>query len=521
MQRSMRNFIDFFNQYKRTILLAILIMLVIAIVLVIIKTMFHKWSEDITHTNIQITENVGTELQAQTQELIFELFLEILGKEHNITQKEMNRINKQLKTVADSVLMTKNGFEGGFYFTVLNDFIGYSYPTSPPPAPAYGPPPRSYSYIKNQVLESISTGNNILDVHRFDPAVFPLMTIPIIIDNETIGALWVRIHIERMLPESKLPRIYAITAFITLLGLLTLLLTSLVYRNKVNQIYQHLELLKAGKAEHLPEAKGTIGYITDLINDMVDTLQRENQNRRQLELELHEKEKMAALGRIIAGVAHEVKTPLAIIKTRIQMWEKEMKEKSYESDVFNSESTQMVLTEINRLSNLVKRLLTYSKPISVKRLTANINDVLEDAVKLVQTREYNASIEYKIRLDPQIPLMKLDYNSIKEVFINVLVNAQEAIENAGNIFVTSRFQDKKCIIRITDTGIGIQDKHLKYLFDPFFSTKPTGVGLGLAISFQKIKAHGGTVVFSRNNPEGTIVTITIPVNEGECIGKTN
>jgi len=517
----MKNLRNFVKRHQSALLLAAVLLTIVLFVLKIIQIRFHKWSEEIIYSNIVITQSVSNKMLVETREMITDLQHELVALGDNVTQKEVNRLNMALSAITDSALKTENGLEGGFYLTALDEFIGYSYPTSPPPLPAYGPPPRSYSIIKEQVLQTIQSQKPISKVHRFDPAIFPLTTLPLIVDNKVIGALWTRIHIERQLPESKLPRIYAVTAYITLLGFLALILASFIYRSKVRNIYRHLEKLKTGKNERLPNAHGTIGHIAGLINNMVDTLQHENQNRRALEIELHEKEKMAALGRLVAGVAHEVKTPLAIIKTRIQMWKKELKKYTNDSEICNEESIRMVLTEIDRLSNLVKRLLTYSKPVTVNRLPSNINDLLEDVVKLVQTREFAVPIEYELDLDPQMPLVQLDYNLIKEVFINILFNAQESIETSGKITVASSYQDSKSIVMITDTGSGIRDEHFKFLGDPFFSTKTSGAGLGLAISSQKIKAHNGSILFGRNTPNGTVVTITLPVNNGAISGKAN
>lgn len=212
---------------------------------------------------------------------------------------------------------------------------------------------------------------------------------------------------------------------------------------------------------------------------------------------------------------HEVKTPLAIIKTRIQIWQNELKKRetgSVNQGVSLSEM-QLVVNEIDRLTKLVKRLLVFSKPVSDKFQYVNISKLLNQVISLFQI-ESTEHIKITSKFDGTAPLIKCDQNAIEQVLINIITNSVEALDGKGNISVLTN-HDKKSnclIIEVIDDGRGIPNDIRDKIFAPFFTTKQSGAGLGLSIAYEVIKAHKGKIYFTDLKPTGTLCTIELKIS---------
>jgi two-component system sensor histidine kinase AtoS len=222
---------------------------------------------------------------------------------------------------------------------------------------------------------------------------------------------------------------------------------------------------------------------------------------------------MASLGKLIAGVAHEVKTPLAIIKTRIQMWQQKLKttpDAEGKEDLISDQSLQIVISEINRLANLVNRLLIFSKPIDENFKKANINALLNDLIILFKSQKYSEKADIIFNSESEIIDAEIDANKIEQVVLNILTNSFESIKSEGLIEIKTRKDEDSVVIQISDDGAGISPEIKGNIFDPFFTTKGSGTGLGLSIAYEIIKAHKGKIEFTSDPGTGTTFTIVLP-----------
>jgi len=257
---------------------------------------------------------------------------------------------------------------------------------------------------------------------------------------------------------------------------------------------------------------GMFDFIGSSINKLVAQLSEIHKQKQYLEREFYQQDKLATLGKLIAGVAHEVKTPLAIIKTRIQIWQNELnkKEKNSTNDVISPEAMQLVVNEIDRLTKLVKRLLVFSKPVSDKFQFINISKLLTQIISLFQI-ENREDIKIFTSFDESVPLVKCDQNAIEQVLINILTNSIESFNGKGIIRISTLYSKEfnNLTIEIVDNGPGIPDDIQNKIFDPFFTTKESGVGLGLSIAHEVIKAHKGKIYFTNLEPNGTSCTIQL------------
>ena len=499
-----------------------LFVVVIASLSVFTYLTLDSWTEEVVQTNVTLTRLAAEQFRESAQG-----FLDSLGAVGFFEQQEETRetfdiLDNRAKLLANNVLSDVRGLEGGLFITRLDEFIGYSYPSSPPPVPVYGPPPRSYAIIKKQVLETISQNREIANLHQFDPAIFPLTTVPLVSDGKVVGAAWTRIHIERELPATKLRKIINTVSLISVVGFVVAVLISVVQKRKFARLHADMLLIREGKSRLVTETGGTIGEIGRSVNRMIKALEEEHSKREQLERALNQREKMAALGNLVAGVVHEVKTPLAIIKTRVQMWQRGLAELNQGEDsepikdIITDDSLQMIVHETNRLSRLVNRLLVFSRPIVEKQRKTDLAAVLNHTIEFLKSSLRNRNVKIQFDGGQSIPPVMADPNSIEQVFLNVLTNAAEAVDDEGRIWVTTELSEPEdhIVVRVRDNGSGIPDEIRSVIFDPFASTKDKGFGLGLAIAYEIVSAHGGTIEFTDAEGGGTVCTITIPITKG-------
>ncbi|MCJ7820323.1 MAG: hypothetical protein MUP53_03895, partial [Bacteroidales bacterium] len=334
---------NFFRTYNRSFLYAIIFTIVITIAAAFVYSSLSKWQESMVEKNKQVCELHANKLYEAALGDINLLNSKGLLISTDLSSSEIRLIDTTLKKISGEELKVLSGLDGGFYLVYPDEFYGYSFPTSPPPVPVYGPPPRSYNIIKTQSLQAIEENRFIIDLHSFDAAIFPLATLPIVVDSQVVGVVWVRIHIENELPVIKLKRIVNIAAIISILGFLVLMLLSALLGGEIKGIKKEMEGIRYNPSLRLRRRWGIFGYISSNINGMLDTIEEEDSQRRILEKQLNQKEKQASLGNMIAGVAHEVKTPLAIIKTRIQMWQQEVQKNNDLAEHISPESMQMVI----------------------------------------------------------------------------------------------------------------------------------------------------------------------------------
>ncbi len=236
----------------------------------------------------------------------------------------------------------------------------------------------------------------------------------------------------------------------------------------------------------------------------------------QLAGRLRERDRLAAIGEMAAGLAHEIRNPLGAIKGAAECLDPQ----SLKTE--DNELLHVIIEETNRLNGVVSQFLDYARPFRARLAKADLNEVLRKTVKLVETEK--PSIEIQLDLEESLPEIEVDPEQMKQVFLNLLINAFEASsESKTPITVTSRYVgDKERIeLRVRDRGHGIPKEMLDHVFIPFFTTKKGGTGLGLAVCYRIITSHGGFIHVQSQPEEGTEFVIRLPmkrVGEGSTTG---
>lgn len=251
--------------------------------------------------------------------------------------------------------------------------------------------------------------------------------------------------------------------------------------------------------------------------------QKVDERTRQLrvaEAEAAHGEKMASVGLLAAGIAHELNNPLTGILTFSHLIRKKMPDGSPDA-----EDLDLVIRETKRCAATIRRLLDFAREKAPEKKFADLNQIIEETARLVERPAHLNDIEIAMDLDRSLPPVWLDENLIKQVVMNMLVNAQHAIEGGGSITVrTRRFPQamspepgappvSMAEISIIDTGCGIPAKDLQRIFDPFFTTKEVGkgTGLGLSVSYGIVKAHGGAIQVESKVGEGSTFRVYLPL----------
>ena len=260
-----------------------------------------------------------------------------------------------------------------------------------------------------------------------------------------------------------------------------------------------------------------IGYL--ISRKIVHLLKSAYEQKKELEIQVIQKDKLASMGLLTAGIAHELNTPLASALLYTQM----LKEDARSTWPVALEKLSSIEGEIKRGSKIVKNLLDFSRQSQTDTVTTDVNEVLGKLLDISEQLCSDRGIEIKRTFEKKLPLVKGNANILHQVFMNIVANAVDAMEKGGTLSVLTRHIASlhKTVIEIQDTGTGIPEELLGDVFDPFFTTKPSGegTGLGLAISYSMVRKMGGNIRATSTcatensypyQPTGTTFTIELP-----------
>jgi two-component system NtrC family sensor kinase len=246
------------------------------------------------------------------------------------------------------------------------------------------------------------------------------------------------------------------------------------------------------------------------VGSFVDLKERLEMERtlRQTQEQLLQSEKLAAMGRLTSQIAHELNNPLYGIMNTLELLKTEISPQSKRRKVL-----EMALSETVRLSGLLRKMLSFSKPDQEEKQAVDVNTVLDEILLLHEKQLQENDIKIKTEFAPSLPKIKASKNQLRQVFLNLVANARDAMPKGGNLNVKTSADSKNIAIELSDTGVGIKEEHIKKIFDSFFTTKDSvkGVGLGLSVCYGFVKDHGGDIQVRSQPGEGTTFTITFPI----------
>jgi two-component system nitrogen regulation sensor histidine kinase GlnL len=239
---------------------------------------------------------------------------------------------------------------------------------------------------------------------------------------------------------------------------------------------------------------------------------------KELEEDLKRADRLAMVGTLAAGLAHEIRNPLGGIKGAAQLLRR-----SLDRDSALIEYTNIMTREVDRVNLLIEQLLDLSRPAKLEIVPLNIHEVLEDVLLLELKTKAKPTITVKKLFDPSLPPIRGDRNRLTQVFLNLVKNGYQAMDGSGTLTVTTRLDTDRYVrgqgtgrskfiwVEIADQGVGIKEEDLLHIFSPFFTTKNSGTGLGLAVCYWIIKEHGGIIRVETNEGKGSTFKVSLLV----------
>jgi two-component system sensor histidine kinase HydH len=263
----------------------------------------------------------------------------------------------------------------------------------------------------------------------------------------------------------------------------------------------HIIPLEIGASLLIDESGTHLGYVI-LFKDLTEV--------RALRREIERSQRLASVGRLAAGVAHEIRNPLSSIKGFATYFKQR-----YQDVPEDQQTAGIMIQEVDRLNRVVSQLLEFAKPVTVSPKPNSLKGLVKDSLKLIERQAQDKQIDINTRNSADIDEVKIDPDRINQVLLNLYLNAIEAMQPGGKLGIEIFDSEKNggLNIQISDTGHGIAAEDLPKIFDPYFTTKSSGTGLGLAIAHNIVEAMGGTIEVKSKTDKGTTFRLTIPLRE--------
>ncbi len=408
---------------------------------------------------------------------------------------------RRLRAVSEHALADCPGVEGGFYLAADGRFAGHAFPSEEPPSaepesrvkqepkprgegkpkdrephqpppPRNEPPPKEAPVIRGLAQQSLglAPGESLASVQDVGPSRVAFVALPVGDRRPAPLAAWVMFRVTR--PEEAEARLpgYVASSALALVGIAVALL---------------------------------------LTWNLAVSLRRQREEEGRLRDELRRNAHLAALGRLLAGVAHEVRNPLAAIRSTVQLWQRL-------PDAARTPATlEAVVAAVDRLNAIVTRLLYFSRADSTERRPVDVSGVFGEAIDLIAAQAAGQGVTLEREFAARLPPVNGSANALRQVALNLLTNALQAMPRGGRLrCVTQRGpRTDTAEVRVSDTGSGVSAEEQAHLFEPFFTTRPDGTGLGLALCREIIAAHGGEIHLDESARPGATFVVTLPFVE--------
>ena len=392
---------------------------------------------------------------------------------------DYGQLDRALSAISQTVIGHVPGAEGGFYLAPPHErFAGYGSAEMPAPRGPRGhhgpperhdPPPHELPYVRIQAAESLTAApgeatSSARDV-RLSRVV--IVTEPVGDARPATMATWLLYRLVK--PEERVRR-YQVSTGLAIGGLVLALVIT-----------------------------GNLGR----------GLRRQRQREDGLREELRRSERLAALGKLLAGVAHEVRNPLAGIRSTVQLWQR-MPERA-----MTPHSLEAVIQAVDRLNQTVSQLLYFSRADAVEQAPVDLNELMDETLDLLAAQAESQGITIERRLDRAAPRVEGSASALRQVLMNLATNALQAMPDGGRLVVITRVDTAQRLLacEFTDSGSGVSSADQAHLFEPFFTTRPQGTGLGLALCREIIVQHGGRIEYHDAAGGGASFMIELPLGE--------
>lgn len=230
---------------------------------------------------------------------------------------------------------------------------------------------------------------------------------------------------------------------------------------------------------------------------------------RRLQKEVERSRRLASVGSLAAGVAHEIRNPLSSIKGFATYFRERYKDRPGDH-----ETAEVMISEVERLDRVISQLLEFARPSGLNIRPSDVGELIRRSLRLIEGDAKGKGVEVRTEIDPALPPLPMDSDRINQALLNLYINAIQAMAGGGVLTITATLNGnaESLKIKISDTGHGIDDYDRDHIFDPYYTTKSTGTGLGLAIVHKIVEAHGGAIDVESEPGRGTTMTLILPMH---------
>ena len=342
--------------------------------------------------------------------------------------------------------------------------------------------------------------------------------------GKTVGILYVGVPSDnyRWIQTNTLLYVLLITGITALIAIfVSVYLLKRIIR-PINEVVSTSDIIAEGDYSRKlrPFREYELAHLSAAFNRMIDAIyERDCRIKETAQNQIAQSEKLASLGRLASGIAHEINNPLTGILTYSSMLKEDLTDTKYIGDL------QIIIDETMRCRNIVRGILDFARETRLEKNMVDLNKALATAVSIIEKHINFRNVNIIKVFEEDIPAVNVDLNQMKSVFNNLLVNAADAMPEGGDLTITTSYVADERMVSITfaDTGIGIPEKDMDKIFDPFFTTKEPGkgTGLGLSVIYGIIKKHNGSISVKSAPGKGAVFTIKLPAGEDDIGNSEN
>jgi signal transduction histidine kinase len=336
------------------------------------------------------------------------------------------------------------------------------------------------------------------------------LVVPVIVGDEQLGYVEIDLLLDniREIQHDNFVRRLVATCVIFTLGTILIIFLSRRYTYPIQRLVLKVRRVAGGDLSvTVPvESSDEIGELAESFNEMVEQLRE----RKTLEERLHEAEHLSKVGQLASGIAHEIRNPLNYISLAIDHLKDEVQSACPEKQSEVAKIADTIKEEVRKANYMVLNFMNYGRPLKLRLAKTNYRDIIDRALTVLKEKLLEQKVTVRIELDPELPLIYCDQELMRNCLYNFITNGAQAMPEGGTITLGATLVDGMFRLTFTDEGEGILPEDLEKIFQPYFTTKEAGIGLGLAITERIIRAHGGQILAESSIGHGTTITVLLP-----------
>ena len=368
--------------------------------------------------------------------------------------------------------------------------------------------------LGQKIIKSNATYVNIVDEKILD------ISKPVNLGHQKLGGIRLGFDLNPIMEEIRNVTLTSVAAAsaIFVIGLVIIFVITMRMTKPIERLTLAAKRIEGGDLQYRVSIyrDDEIGSLAAAFDQMTERLMERERELKESQNILRRADRLSSLGLLTAGLAHEIRNPLVAIRTFTQLLPER-----YDDAEFREGFQGLALKEVDRICGLITDLLSFARPSRPNVAEENLNDVVESIARILETEAKEKGVEITREFSANLPKAWIDREQMKQVFMNLILNAIQAMKEGGSIYISTRPYFKNeggepeqfVQVEIRDTGVGIPEENLDHIFDPFFTSKDEGSGLGLSISHQIVQEHGGYVTVESKIGAGTSFFINLPVGK--------